>query len=209
MMKIESGNESAGLGDWYAVYTRHQHEKKVAESFAGNGIETFLPLYDSARRWKDRTKQLSLPLFSCYVFLRAGIERRTEILSTPGVYSIVTAGKSLATIPHSEIEAIRRAIESPLPVAPHPFVRVGDRVRIITGPLLGIEGIVLREKGSFRLILSAALLEKSVAVEVDASSIELASSLTSERPDSCILAGSGFRPHMNPRPEMNASALKA
>src|SRR5487761_2765316 len=104
MMKMHSGNESADFGDWYAVYTRHQHEKKVAESFEGNGIETFLPLYETARRWKDRTKLLSLPLFSCYVFLRSGIERRTEILSTPGVHSIVTMGRQLATIPHAEID---------------------------------------------------------------------------------------------------------
>jgi transcription antitermination factor NusG len=159
--------------DWYAVYTRHHHERAVAQSFAMNGVEVFVPLYKAARRWKDRIKHLSLPLFPCYVFLRRGIERRRDILSTLGVYSIVTIGKEPAHIPHAEIDAIRRAMESRLPVAPHPFVCAGDKVQVKAGPLAGIEGIVLRQKvNSFRLILSAQLLERSVAVEVDAFSIE-------------------------------------
>ena len=158
--------------DWYAVYTRYQHEKTVAESFSRNGIEVFLPLYDVVRRWKDRTKHLTLPLFSCYVFLRGGIERRANVLSTPGVYSIVTIGNQLATIPHAEIDAIRRAVECHLQAEPHPFLCVGDWVRVKSGPLVGIEGILVRKKNSFRLILSAQLLEKSVAVEVNAFGIE-------------------------------------
>lgn len=208
-MNNTTRNEHAGFGDWYAVYTRHQHEKKVMESFSGSGIETFLPLYESKRRWKDRTVQLSLPLFPCYVFFRAGIERRTAILSTPGVHSIVTMGKQLAAIPQPEIDAIRRAVESHLPVAPHSFMRAGDRVRIISGPLLGIEGIVVREKSCCRLILSAELLEKSVAVEVDASSIELVSPLIPGKPLSSFDAGSAFYPQMNRRPQMSAWEQKA
>lgn len=158
--------------NWYAVYTRHQHEKSVAASFSRNGIEVFLPLYDVVRRWKDRTMHLSLPLFSCYVFLRGGIERRANVLSTPGVHSIVKIGNQLATIPDAELDAIRRAVEGHLPVEPHPFLRIGDRVRVKSGPLIGIEGILMRKKHSFRLILSAHVLEKSIAVEVDAFSIE-------------------------------------
>jgi transcription antitermination factor NusG len=171
---IESNLKSGGIetGNWYAVYTRHQHEKKVAESFAGNGIEVFLPLYETVRRWKDRDKHLLLPLFSCYVFLRVAIQRRADILSTPGVHSFVMTGNQLASISHLEIEALRRASESRLRIEPHPFVNVGDRVRITSGPLLGIEGIVIREKKVCRLILSAQLLEKSVAIEVDGYCIE-------------------------------------
>ena len=186
MITTDHGNNGHGLGDWYAVHTRHQHEKKVAESFERNGIEVFLPLYETERQWKDRIKHLSLPLFSCYVFLRGGIERRTEILSTPGVHSLVTMGPQLATIPDAEIEAIRMAIESKLPVEPHEFVRVGDRVRITAGPLRGFEGIVVREKGSCRLILSAEILMKSVAVEVDAFSIELVSQQIAKAPPSSV-----------------------
>jgi len=172
MIDSNHGIEVHGACEWHAVYTRHQHEKKVAESFAGNGIEVFLPLYEIVRRWKDRDKLLSLPLFSCYVFVRAEARRRTDIISTPGVHSFVMTGNHLATISHLEIEALRRASESRLRVEPHPFVTIGDKVRITAGPLQGIEGIVVRGKSSCRLILSAQLLEKSVSVEIDADCIE-------------------------------------
>jgi transcription antitermination factor NusG len=172
MFEPNQSESNRELTDWFAVYTRHQHEKTVAESFSRNGLEVFLPLYDVARQWKDRTKHVSLPLFPCYVFFRGGIERRANVLSTPGVHSIVAIGKQLATIPHAELDAIRRAVESHLQVEPHPFLFVGDRVRVKSGPLVGIEGILIRKKSASRLILSAQLLEKSVAVEVDAFSIE-------------------------------------
>jgi transcription antitermination factor NusG len=172
MFETNQSESNRELTDWFAVYTRHQHEKAVAESFSRDGLEVFLPLYDVARQWKDRTKHLSLPLFPCYVFFRGGIERRVNVLSTPGVHSIVAIGKQLATIPHAELDAIRRAVESHLQVEPHPFLFVGDRVRVKSGPLAGIEGILIRKQSASRLILSAKLLGKSVAVVVDAFSIE-------------------------------------
>ncbi len=158
--------------DWWAIYTRHQHEKTIAESLSGNGFEVFLPLYQTVRQWKDRKKHLALPLFPCYVFLRCQAERRAHILSTPGVHSIVMAGGYPAAIPDDDIEAIRRAVNSALKVEPHPFLRRGDWVRIRSGPLANIEGILIRRKGSYRLILSAEVLQKSLAVEVDALSVE-------------------------------------
>jgi transcription antitermination factor NusG len=157
---------------WNAVYTRHQHEKAAAESFLGHGFEVFLPVHEVVRQWKDRMKKLSVPLFPCYVFLRGISERRLDVLSTPGVHSIVAFAGLPALIPEAEIEAIRRALESRLRVEPHPFLRTGDRVRIKSGPLAEIEGILVRRKNLCRLILSAELLEKSIAVEVDASSVE-------------------------------------
>src|SRR5580693_1514934 len=89
--------------EWWAVYTRHQHEKNVAESFSRNGLEVFLPLYSVVRQWKDRKKHLSLPLFPCYVFLRGESESRVAILSTPGVHSIVMMGGQPAVIPEVDI----------------------------------------------------------------------------------------------------------
>jgi transcription antitermination factor NusG len=168
-----SANESNPVPrEWWAVYTRHQHEKNVAENFSRNGLEVFLPLYSVVRQWKDRKKHLSLPLFPCYVFLRGESERRVQVLSTPGVHSIVMIAGRPAPIPEVEIEAIRRAVESPLGIEPHPFLRRGDWVRIKSGPLADIEGILIRRKSSYRLILSAELLQKSIAVEVDAFSVE-------------------------------------
>jgi|SRR3984893_11547801 transcription antitermination factor NusG len=172
MMELKVNNNNTVPREWWAVYTRHQHEKAVAENLASAGHEIFLPLYNIVRQWRDRKKHLSLPLFPCYVFLRAESGRRVQVLSTPGVYSIVTTVGRPAPIPEVEIEAIRRAVESSLVVEPHPFLRRGDRVRIKSGPLTDIEGILIRKKSSYRLVLSAELLQKSIAVEVDAFSVE-------------------------------------
>jgi transcription antitermination factor NusG len=172
MIEPNAKQSKTELNDWYAVYTRHQHEKTVAENFSRNGFEVFLPLYDVVRQWKDRTKYLSLPLFPCYVFFRGGLERRASILSTPGIHSIVTIAGRPAPIPTTEIEVIRTAVNSSLRVEPHPFLRCGDRVRVRIGPLAGVEGILLRKKNICRLILSTTLLERSVAVEVDADCVE-------------------------------------
>ncbi len=161
-----------GTSPWYALYTRHQHESSVAASLTRNGIENFLPTYSSVRKWKDRTKILSLPLFPSYVFLHGALDRRVKVLSTPGVYSIVGFGGSPVAISQAEIEAIRKAVRSGLPAEPHPYLQCGDRVRVKAGPLEGIEGILTRKKSLYRLILSAEVLQKSIAVEVDAFSVE-------------------------------------
>lgn len=168
-LAIESREPSPG---WYAVYTRHQHEKTVARILADKGFEIFLPVLTVARRWKDRTKELSLPLFPCYVFLWGTLRRRIEIVTTPGFHSFVGFGDRPACIPPEEIEAVRQALTSGSRVEPYPFLRYGDRVRINSGPLEGMEGILLRKKNTYRLVLSVELLEKSVAVEVDAFSVE-------------------------------------
>jgi transcription antitermination factor NusG len=113
-----------------------------------------------------------LPLFPSYVFLHGGLDRRVKILSTPGVYSFVSVCGQPAAIQATEIEAIRRAVTSGLRAEPFPFLQCGDRVRVKAGPLMGIEGILIRKKSSCRLILSAELLQKSIAVEVDAFGVE-------------------------------------
>jgi len=172
MTQSDSAKAHPGQANWYAIYTRHKHEKTVAESLSNNGIEVFLPTYGAVRQWKDRTKHLLLPLFPCYVFLHGGLDRRVKVLSTPGVFSFVGSGGHPAAIQEAEIEAIRKAVTSGLRAEPFPFLQCGDRVRVKAGPLMGIEGILIRKKSSFRLILSAELLQKSIAVEVDAFSVE-------------------------------------
>lgn len=157
---------------WYAIYTRHQHEKTVARFLSEKGFEIFLPILTVVRRWKDRTKELSLPLFPCYVFLWGTLRRRVEIVTTPGFHSFVGFGDQPVSIPQEEIEAVRLALTSGSSVEPYPFLRYGDRVRINSGPLEGLEGILLRKKNTCRLVLSVELLEKSVAVEVDAYLVE-------------------------------------
>jgi transcription antitermination factor NusG len=157
---------------WHAIYTRHQHEKRVAYILTAKGFETFLPLYSVTRRWKDRTKLLSLPLFPCYVFLKAGLERHLDIMTTPGIHALVSNGGQPAAIPPAEIDAIRRAVECGSHVEPHPFLNCGEWVRVKCGPLEGIQGILVRKKNLYRLVLSVEMLGSAAAIEVDAFQVE-------------------------------------
>ena len=157
---------------WYAIYARHQHEKNVAQILTSKGFEVLLPLYQSVRRWKDRTKTLSLPLFPCYVFLKGGLERRLDILTTPGIYALVSTAGSPNPIPPAEIEAIRLAVESGTSLEPHPFLKCGDLVRVKCGPLTGVQGILVRKKNLYRLVISVEMLGRAAAVEVDALLVE-------------------------------------
>jgi transcription antitermination factor NusG len=159
-------------GDWCALYTRHQHEKTVAEMLLAKGLRVFLPLYESRRRWKDRNMLLSLPLFPCYVFVRGGAERRLQIVITPGVHMILHNGDHIARIPDAEIEAIRKTVEGRFLVEPHPFLRCGERVRVKRGSLEGVEGVLVRKKNHCRLVLSVDMLAQAVGVEIDAADVE-------------------------------------
>jgi transcription antitermination factor NusG len=159
-------------GPWHALYTRHQHEKTIADLLSRKGFHVFLPLYNTTHRWKDRTKALSLPLFPSYVFVKGGLDRQLQLITTPGVYMILAVAGRAAVIPEEEISVIQRMVSSSLQVEPHPFLKCGDRVRVTTGALEGIEGILVRKKNSLRLVLSVELLMKSVAVEVDAWAVE-------------------------------------
>ena len=156
---------------WCAVYTRHQHEKTIGEMLKAKGFEVFLPLYESTRRWKDRRKVLSLPLFPCYVFVRGAHERRLPVLTTPGVHMVISHGERIATVPEEEIEAIRRTVDGHFSVEPHPFLRCGERVRVIRGSLEGVEGILTRKKNLYRLVLSVDMLAQAVSVEIDAQDV--------------------------------------
>jgi len=187
---------------WWAVYTRHQHEKVVAEMLSAKGFDVFLPLYQSARRWKDRSKVLSLPLFPCYLFVRGGIDRKLQVVTTPGVHMILFRGERVAIVPDAEIEALQRAVEGPLRVEPHPFLKCGMRVRVTRGALAGVEGILIRKKNLFRLILSVDMLAQSVAVEVHSSDVEPCGSRSQEwdlRSSSVCAAPSRFLNASTPR----------
>ena len=157
---------------WFALYTRHQHEKMVDQVLTNKGFSTFLPLYATTHNWKDRTKSLTLPLFPCYVFLKGGIERRLQILTTPGVYGLVSSAGQPAAIPDIEIEAIRRVVESGAHVEAHPYLKCGNWVRVKSGPLTGIEGILVRKKNISRLVLSVEILGTAAAIEVAALQVE-------------------------------------
>lgn len=180
--------QHAGVS-WWALYTRHQHERSVARVLSIKGFEIFLPTYNSLRRWKDRSKLLSLPLFPCYVLVRGGLDRKLDVLNTPGVYMILYHGETVATIPDEEIDAIRRSLDANVRIEPHPFLKCGDRVRVMRGSLEGVEGILTRKKGLCRLILSVEMLAQSVAVEIDANDVV---PVSGTRLRSGVMSGAGF-----------------
>jgi transcription antitermination factor NusG len=181
---------------WYALYTRHQHEKMVHQVLTSKGFNSFLPLYATTHNWKDRTKALTLPLFPCYVFLKGGIERRLQILTTPGIYGLVSSAGQPAAIPDIEIEAIRRVVDSGAHVEAHPYLKCGNWVRVKCGPLAGIEGILVRKKNLSRLVLSVELLGTAAAIEVAAFQVEAINE--PQQRDSNIGHGDDLRHTRNP-----------
>lgn len=164
---LHSDGPCSDLG-WWAVYTRHQHERAVADMLMTKDFEVFLPLYKSLRQWKDRNKSLTMPLFPGYLFVRERPGVLLQILNTPGTNMVLTCGQHLAVIPNQEIQGIRRALGDPSRVEPYPFLTCGERVRVVRGSLEGLEGILIRKKTLSRLILSVEMLNRSAAVEIDA-----------------------------------------
>lgn len=157
---------------WYAAYTSSNHEKRVALQLRERAIEHFLPLYDSVRRWKDRRMQLELPLFPGYVFVRLPLCDRLRVLQIPGVARLVGFNGRPTALPKEELEALKRSLENGLHAEPYPYLTAGRRVRIAQGPLTGLEGIMLRWKGNWRVVLSLDLIQRSVCVDIDALNLE-------------------------------------
>ncbi len=166
---METGNLSY---PWYALRVKSRYENTVATHLQGRGYESFLPVYKSQRRWSDRFKEIELPLFPGYVFCQFSPLNRLPILSIPGVVHVVGVDRTPIPIEESEIAAIQAAIKSGLPSQPWPFLQVGHRVRIEYGPLCGLEGILSGFRGHQRLVLSVTLLQRSIAVQVDAAWVQ-------------------------------------
>jgi transcription antitermination factor NusG len=157
---------------WYVAHTSANHEKRVTQQLQERSVENFLPLYDSVRRWKDRRMKLQLPLFPSYVFVRLPLRERLKVLQVPGVARLISFNGQPAALPDKEIEALRASLAAQLRTEPHPYLTVGRRVRFKSGPLEGVEGILIRKKNACRVVLSLDLIMKSASVEVDASDLE-------------------------------------
>jgi transcription antitermination factor NusG len=171
---------------WFALQVRSQHEKGIAEFLGGKGYESFLPLHKCRKRWSDRVKEVELPLFPGYLFCRFNPLDRLPILKTPGVIQIVGYNRQPVAIEEFEIEAIQTLVASGMPNHPWPFLQAGERVRIESGSLRGVEGILTEFRGSHRLIVSITLLQRSVAVEIDSALVTPLRSLESKRSASGI-----------------------
>jgi transcription antitermination factor NusG len=158
--------------NWFAVYTTPRHEKRIAFHFEQREIESFLPLYQETRQWKNRCKvKLDLPLFPNYIFVHIDRDERFRVLNVPGVLSILGSGSDLYPVEDDYIISLRRGLDAHM-IEPHPSLEVGDKVRIIAGAMTGMEGILIRKKNELRVVLKVALLERSMAVEVTTEDIE-------------------------------------
>lgn len=157
---------------WYATYTSANHEKTVASQLEVRGVEHFLPTYSSMRRWKDRRVTLQLPLFPGYVFVRMALRDRALVVEVPGVARLVGFNGTPAPLPEEEIEGLKKGLSCGVRTEPHPFLTAGRHVRVKSGPLAGTEGILVRRKRLDRFVISLELIQRSVAVDLDAADVE-------------------------------------
>ena len=158
--------------NWFAVFTTPRHEKRVAEHFRVREIESFLPLCQMRRQWKDGSKGImKIPLFPNYIFVHIGRSMRVPVLQVPGVLSIVGGGQETMSVPESYIHCLQEGIQQGK-IEPHPYLTTGMKVRICSGMMAGMEGIVLRKKNDFRVVLTLEMIMRSVKVEVELDEIE-------------------------------------
>jgi transcription antitermination factor NusG len=179
---LAAGDE-AGIGTlesidevrWYAVRTRSRHEKIATQQLESRGLETFLPLINQVRQWSDRKKEVELPLFSGYCFVRlnySSSERRLGVLQTHGVVSFVGVQRTGVPIPDSQIDGLRTLLANKIPMQEHKFLRIGQRVRVRGGALDGVEGILAAQSGSRSLVISIEPIERSLSIRVEGYEVE-------------------------------------
>ena len=163
---------NASAPSWFAVFTTPRHEKRIALHCQERKIESFLPLYQETRQWKNRCKvKLELPLFPNYLFVHIERHERFRVLNVPGVVSILGAGTDLFPVEDGYIAALRSGVEA-RKIEPHPQVEIGDRVRITAGAMAGLEGVLIRKKNELRVVVKVALLERCMAIEVTTADVE-------------------------------------
>lgn len=162
---------NGGPEQWYALVVKPRFDKAVARALELKGYETLVPLYKKVHRYGSRSREFELPLFPGYVCCRFDVRRRISILTTPGVVRVLGDGSAPTALSDNEIESLQTAIRAHMPLQPFPFLNAGQRVRINSGALAGLEGIVLGPKPKLRLVISITLLQRSVLVEIDRESV--------------------------------------
>jgi len=157
---------------WYAAYTSANHEKRVTSQFTSRAVEHFCPMYESLHQWKDRRVKLALPLFPGYVFVRIALRDRLQVLRVPGVSCIVGFAGRAVPLPEEELLRIRRVQDFGVSAKPHPFLTAGKKVRVNSGPLQGLEGLIVKRKNATRFVVSVELLKRSVSVDLGGAELE-------------------------------------
>jgi transcription antitermination factor NusG len=171
---ISATEVGAVVPSWYAVHTRARHEKVVAQRLQDGGVTTFLPLVTEVRRWSDRKKSVEFPLFGCYVFVRLAptSEERLRVLRIDSVLNFVGIRGQGTPIPDLQIDAVRTLMNEQMPWSAHPFLKIGQRVRIRSGALNGMEGILVSRNGDRTLVLSVDAIQRSLAVRIEGYDVE-------------------------------------
>ena len=157
---------------WYAIRTRSRHEKLVHQQLGSRGLEAFLPLVDRRRRWKDRWKTVTFPLFPGYCFARFPYQDRLVVQTAIGVVQILGINGHASPIPDAEIEAVRQLVTSTLPLDPHPYLGVGMEVEVMRGPLTGVRGMLVRKGRHARFVVAIHLIQQAASVELDAADVQ-------------------------------------
>jgi len=171
---VQAATEGAEVECWYGLQTRPRHEKIVAQRLQERGVATFLPLITEVHRWSDRKKSVQMPLFSCYTFAKF-VHNRTErlrVLRVEGVFGLVGSRGEGSPIPEEQIEAVRNVVQGEIPWSAHPFLKLGQRVRIRSGALNGVEGILTSRNGDRTLVISVDAIQRSLAVRVEGYEVE-------------------------------------
>ena len=151
---------------WYAIKTRSRHEKRVRDQLVQRDIDTFLPVCDTWRQWKDRKKKVELPLFPGYCFARFPLVERLRVLNVLGVADLVSINGRPEPVREDELAAIQQLLSTKLHYDPHPFLEEGMDVEVVRGPLAGVRGKLLRKDRVTRLVLAVTLVKQSAVVEI-------------------------------------------
>jgi transcription antitermination factor NusG len=157
---------------WYAARTVARHEKQVARQLTSRSLEFLLPVYETVHRWKNGRKKLELPLFPGYIFVRIPLLQRVQVLEVPGIAYLVGSQSGPIPVAEQEVSTVQRLMHRDLRREPFPYLQIGRRVNIRSGPLAGMQGVLLRINNHFRVVISVDLIMSSVAVEVDGCEVE-------------------------------------
>lgn len=168
---MPSAEEATQLIHWYALSTTSRHEKSVARQMEARGIPHLLPVYRELHRWKQRRAEVEMPLFPGYLFVRIPLHSQLRVLEVPGVARLVSFSGRPAALPDSEIAALSAALNLRHPL-PHPYLTLGRRVRIMAGALNGLEGVIERQRGQYRMIVSVDFIQRAMSVELSSSDLE-------------------------------------
>jgi transcription antitermination factor NusG len=172
-MESCSGDYFCGA-HWFAVWTKSRQEKVAAAMIGSLGVTNFLPLKSESRQWSDRKQTVNVPLFSGYLFVKMNVSdgSKLRVLQVPGVAGFVGNSHGPLPIPEDQIEAVRTVVERRIECTVHPLLKEGDRVRVVRGPLVGMEGRLVRANSLTRLVISISMIHRSLAVHVDRDDVE-------------------------------------